>query len=171
MGQSEYSQIPAAKLVELCSRGAYTLDGLWFTLVEEKYGTEAALEIDIEVWRQLCLTQARRVLRYLPVKESSPMRRLIKVIELDPLLNVFRPMAVELADERAVLRFTDCPPQKARLRDGRGEFPCKSVGLAFLNSYIKVIDPRIKLSCVACPPDKHPPGYWCQWQFDLGEEK
>ncbi len=169
MSQSEYSQIPVEKLVELCSRSAYTLDGLWFTLVEEKYGIDAALEIDIEVWRKLCLVQARRVPKYLPIKESSPMRRLIRVIELDPVLNVFKPKAVELTDERAVLRFTDCPPQKARLRDGRGEFPCKSVGMAFLNSYIEVIDPRIKLTCAACPPDAHPQEYWCQWQFDLQE--
>jgi hypothetical protein len=169
MSQAEYSQIPVEKLVELCSRGAYTLDGLWFTLVEEKYGIDAALEIDIEVWRRLCLVQARRVPKYLPIKESSPMRRLIRVIELDPVLNVFKPKAVELTDERAVLRFTDCPPQKARVRDGRGEFPCKSVGKAYLNSYIEIIDPRIKLTCVTCPPDAHPPEYWCQWQFDLQE--
>ena len=169
MSKPEYSQIPVEKLVELCSRGTYTLDGLWFTLVEEKYGLNAALEIDIEVWRKLCLAQARRVLEYLTVKESSPVRQLIRVIELDPMLNIFKPEAIELTDEHAVLRFTDCPPQKARLRDGRGEFPCKPVALAFLNSYIEVINPRIRLSCIACPPDTHPPEYWCQWQFDLHE--
>jgi len=167
MGQDEYSQIPVEKLVELCSRGAYTLDGLWFTLMEEKYGMEAALEIDVEVWRRLCLAQARRVPKYLPIKESSPMRRLIRIIELDPLLHVFKPKTVELSDERAVLRFTNCPPQKARLRDGGGEFPCKPVGLAILSSYSEVIEPRIRLSCLACPPDAHPKEYWCQWQFDL----
>ena len=169
MAKDEYSKIPAEKLVELCSRGAYTLDGLWFTLVEEKYGLDAALEIDVEVWRRLCLAQARRVPKYLPIKESSPMRQLIRVIELDPVLSIFKPKIAELTDERAVLRFTDCPPQKARLRDGRGEFPCKSVGKAYLNSYIEVIDPRIKLTCMTCPPDAHPQEYWCQWQFDLQE--
>ncbi len=169
MSKPEYSQIPVEKLAELCSRGTYTLDGLWFTLVEEKYGIDAALEIDIEVWRKLCLAQAKRVLEYLTVKESSPVRQLIRVIELDPMLNIFKPEAIELTDKHAVLRFTDCPPQKARLRDGRGEFPCKSVALAFLNSYIEVINPRIRMSCIACPPDKHPQEYWCQWQFDLQE--
>ncbi|MBC8476992.1 MAG: hypothetical protein H8D49_01475, partial [Dehalococcoidia bacterium] len=132
-------------------------------------GLNAALEIDIEVWRKLCLAQARRVLEYLTVKESSPVRQLIRVIELDPMLNIFKPEAIELTDEHAVLRFTDCPPQKARLRDGRGEFPCKPVALAFLNSFIEVINPRIRLSCIACPPDTHPQEYWCQWQFDLQE--
>jgi len=169
MDKSEYSRVPVEKLVELCSRGAYTLDGLWFTLVEEKYGLDAALEIDVEVWRKLCLVQAKRVLKYLPVKESRPMHRLMRVITLDPLLNIFQPEVTVLSDERAVLCFTDCPPQKARLRDGRGEFPCKAVGLAYLNSYIEVIDSRIKLTCISCPPDTHPEEYWCQWQFDFQE--
>ena len=171
MDKPEYSQIPAEKLVELCSRGAYTMDGLWFTLVEEKYGLDAALEIDIEVWRKMCLAQAKRVPEYLPIKESNPMRRLIKVIALDPFLHVFKIQVAELTDTRAVLRFTDCPPQKARIRDGRGEFPCKPVAMTYLNSYIEVIDPRIELTCVTCPPDAHPSEYWCQWQFDLEKEK
>ncbi len=167
MAKVEHSRIPIEKLVELCSRSAYTLDGLWFTLVEEKFGLDAALEIDVEVWRRLCLVQARRVQKYFSIDEDSSIRRLIKVIELDPILAVFEPRAVGLTDNRAVLRFTDCPPQKARVRDGRGEFLCKPVGIAFLSSYVEVIDPRIKLTCLRCPPDKHPSQFWCEWQFEI----
>jgi hypothetical protein len=167
MARAEHSQIPAEKLVELCSRASYTLDGLWFSLVEEKFGLDTALEIDTEVWRRLCLVQARRIQKYFTIDEVSPIRKLIKIIELDPLLVVFKPRAVELSDSRAVLRFTDCPPQKARIRDGRGGFPCKGVGVAFLSSYVEVIDPKIKVTCLSCPPDAHPKQYWCEWQFEL----
>jgi len=167
MSAPEYSRISVERLVELCSRSAYTLDGLWFTLVEEKFGLETALEIDVEVWRRLCLAQARRVQKYFAIDEPDTLRRLIKVIELDPLLAVFEPRTVELTDGHAVLRFTDCPPQKARTRDGRGEFPCKPVGLALLNSYIEIIDPSIKLKCRTCPPDAHPSEYWCEWEFTV----
>ena len=52
MAKAGHSSIPTEKLVELCSRSAYTLDGLWFTLVEEKFGRDTALEIDVEVWRR-----------------------------------------------------------------------------------------------------------------------
>lgn len=167
MTRLEHSQISSEKLVELCSRSAYTLDGLWFTLVEEKFGLDVALEIDVEVWRRLTSIQAKRIPRYFPVDEDSPIRRVISLIELDPLLTVFKPEPVELTDNRAVLRFTDCPPQKARIRDGRGEFPCKPVGMAIFSSYAEVVDPGIKLSCLTCPPDAHPPEYWCEWQLEL----
>ena len=167
MTGTDHSKIPVAKLVELCSRSAYTLDGLWFTLVEEKFGLDTALEIDIEVWRRLCRTQAKRVPKYFSVDEGSSIRNLIKVVELDPILAVFKPEVVELTDWRAVLRCTDCLPQKVRTRDGRGEFPCKPVGIAIFSSYIEVIDPEIKLTCLTCPPDAHPAEFWCQWLFEL----
>ena len=167
MAEPEHSQIPVDKLIELCSRTSYTLDGLWFTLVEEKFGLDTALEIDVEVWRRLCLIQAKRILKYFPINQGSSIRNLVKVVELDPLLAVFKLEIAELTDNRAVLRFTDCPPQKARIRDGKGEFPCKPVGIALFNSYAEVVDPGIKLSCLACPPDAHPPEYWCEWQLEL----
>ena len=116
MAGVEHSQIPVEKLVELCSRSSYTLDGLWFTLVEEKFGLDVALEIDEQVWRRLCSVQARRIQKYFPIDEGSSMRNLIKVIELEPLLAIFKPKVVKLTDNRAVLRFTDCPPQKARIK-------------------------------------------------------
>ncbi len=41
-------------------RKSYTaVDGLWFMKVEEKYGFEAALQIDEDVWRVLPKIQAR----------------------------------------------------------------------------------------------------------------
>jgi len=167
MARLEYSQIPLERLVELCSQSAYTLDGLWFTLVEEKFGLDTALEIDVEVWRRLCLIQAKRIAKYFPIDQGSSIRNLVKVIELDPLLVVYKLEVVKLTDALAVLRLTDCPPQKARIKDGRGEFPCKPVGIALFSSYAQVVDPRIKVSCLTCPPDAHPPQYWCEWQFEI----
>lgn len=167
MAKVDHSSISTEKLVELCSRSAYTLDGLWFTLVEEKFGRDTALEIDVEVWRRLCLIQAKRIRKYFPGDEGSSLRNLIRVIELDPIMAIFKAEVVKLTDKHAVLRFTDCPPQKARIRDGRGEFPCKPVGVAFLSSYAEVIDPNIKVRCLTCPPDVHPSQYWCEWQFEM----
>ena len=167
MAKPEYSQIPPGNLVELCSRGFYTLDGLWFSLVEKKFGIEAALEIDEEVWRRLYLAQAKRLLKYVPVDEDSPIRRINRLIELDPLLAVYKVETAELTDNRTVIRCTNCPPQKARIRDGRGEFPCKPVGIALFKSLASVIDPDINLTCLTCPPDAHPKQFWCEWQFEI----
>ena len=163
----DYPQIPAEKLVELCSRSLNTLDGLWFTAVEQEYGLDAALKLDEEVWRGLGLAQARRVKKGFAIKEDSPIRAVIRMLQVDPILVIYKPEIVALTDSKAIFRCTDCPPQKARIRDGRGEFPCKPVGIAFFGSYAQVADPGMKLSCLVCPPDAHPPQYWCEWQFEL----
>jgi len=160
-------QIPREKLVEVCSKSLYTIDGLWFTAIEQKYGLDAALEIDEEVWQRFGAIQARRLLKNFALKEDSPIQTLMNVLQVDPNTVIYKPEIVELTDSKAVLRFTDCPPQKARIRDGRGEFPCKAVEVAYFTSYTEAVDPKIKLSCLTCPPDVHPPQYWCEWQFEI----
>ena len=162
-----YPDIPTEKLVELCSRSLYTLDGLWFSAVEQECGLDVALKLDEEVWRQLGQAQARRVRKGFAVKENSPVRTVIKMLQVDPIMVVYKPEIMALSDNKAVFCCTDCPPQKARVRDGRGEFPCKPVGIAFFRSYAEVVAPGMKLSCRACPPDAHPSQYWCQWQVEI----
>jgi hypothetical protein len=167
MPRLDYSQIPTERLIGLCSRSLYTLDGLWFTLVEQKYGLDAALELDVEVWRRLGLIQAKRIVSTFAIKEDSPIRAVVSVLQVDPIMFIYKPQVVELTDSKAVFRCADCPPQKARIGDGRGEFQCKPVGIALFTAYAEAVDPRIKVSCITCPPDAHPPQYWCEWQFEV----
>ena len=47
------------QIAEFCHRSYTAVDGLWFMKVEEKYGFDAALEIDNEVWKVLPKIQAR----------------------------------------------------------------------------------------------------------------
>jgi len=165
MAGTEYLH-PEGNLAELCSKSLYTLDGLWFTLLEKKYGLEVALDIDEEVWRRFCPIHIGRVLQAFPIKTDNPIRAVISLLKSDPVLFIFKPEVVELTDSKAVFRITDCPPQKARVRDGRGEFPCQQVGMIMFKAYAEAIDPRIKLTNLACPPDTHLPQYWCEWQFE-----
>ena len=50
----------------------------------------------------------------------------------------------------------DCRVQAARKRKGLADYPCKSGGLVEYRSFAETIDPRIRTSCIACPPDDHP---------------
>lgn len=46
------------QISEFCHRSYTAVDGLWYMKVEEKYGFDAALEIDNEVWKVLPKIQA-----------------------------------------------------------------------------------------------------------------
>jgi len=167
MSEPDYSQITKEKLVELCSRSSNTVDGLWFLAVEQKYGLDVALKMDEEVWQRLGQIHTRRLLKTFTIKEDSPIRTLVKLLEVDPIWVVFKHEIPVLTDNKAIFRVTDCPAQVARVRDGKGEFPCEGVETAFFTSYAEAVDPRIRVTCLLCPPAAHPPQYWCEWQFEI----
>ena len=56
--------------IEFLRRSYTAIDGLWFLKIEEKYGFEAALEIDREVWKVFPKVQAR-LLKSLTGKDSG----------------------------------------------------------------------------------------------------
>ena len=143
------------------------MDGLWFLAVEDKYGLETAIELDKKVWESFPPIHLRRIAKAFSVTEGG-IAGFIRVFELDPLWIIFKPV-VQWTDEGSlILRFTDCPPQRARIREGKGEFPCKPVGIASFDSMIKTFAPKAKLSCVVCPPDPHPQDTWCEWKIEEG---
>lgn len=156
-----------SKLAELCARSLYTLDGLWFTLLEKKYGLDVTLEIDEAVWQRFCPIHIGRLLKAFPVETDNPVRAAIDLLKVDPMQLIYNWKVVELTDNKAVFCATNCPPQKARIREGKGEFPCRKVGTIMFQAYAEAVDPRIKLTCLTCPPDTRPSQYWCEWQFEI----
>ena len=53
-GTEHLESLEGNNLAEFCSKSLCTLNGLWFTLQENKYGLDVALNIDEEVWRSFC---------------------------------------------------------------------------------------------------------------------
>ncbi|MBD3182029.1 hypothetical protein GF312_07045 [Candidatus Poribacteria bacterium] len=46
---------------EYLNKSYFTIDGLWFMMLEEEFGFEKALDIDEKVWKVLPKIQARKV--------------------------------------------------------------------------------------------------------------
>ena len=126
MAETEHLH-PEDNLAELCSKSLYTLDGLWFTLLEKKYGLDVALNIDEEVWRKFCPVHIGRVLETFPIRTDNPIRAVVNLLKVDPVQLIYKLEIVTLTDSKAAFRVTDCPPQKARIRDGKGEFSCQQI--------------------------------------------
>lgn len=154
------------KYVQLLSKNLLTLDGYWFLGVEDRYGLEKAVELDTEAWARYGVSEARRIKAFLGIKEGGPdeLGKALQLICFSPAQAV----QVETKDGVVSMTVGNCRPQTARLKSGRGEFPCKPVGIAHLSAFAKEINPRFRMACVHCPPDAHPEGTWCRWQFSLG---
>ena len=167
MPEYDLSAIPEDILREVCSRTFFTIDGLWFLAVEDKYGFETAFEMNQVVWRQASPIIGRRMLKNLDMEGKPPIQQLIELIYADPLMYVHKPEVVEQTDNRAVLHCTECPIQVARIRDGKGVYDGIPGCSLLFESYAEIIDPRIKVVCNSCAPNPDSPEYWCEWVFEI----
>ncbi len=171
MPDFDLSAIPTDKFREVCSRTLYTVDGLWFLAVEEKYGFDVAFELNQVVWRQASPVIGRRLLKNLDIEGKPPLQALFELIFADPIMYVHQPEVVTLTDTRAVFRCIECPIQIARIRDGKGVYDGKPGCSLLFEAYAGLIDPRIKVNCVACAPNPENPEYWCEWEFEIPQDK
>ena len=141
-------------------------DGLWFQAVERRRGLEEAIEADAAAWEKFSPIEANRIRELLGLGDNPGLEGLRKALDYRMYAVLNRQHSVL---EGGVLRFymDDCRVQSARARKGMPDFPCKKVGLVEYASFARAIDLRIETSCLACPPDAHPPEYFCGWEFTI----
>ncbi len=171
MPDFDYPEITVDVLREICARTYYTIDGLWFLAVEDKFGFETAFELNQVVWRQASPIIGRRLLRNLDIRGKTPLQALLELIYADPIMYPHQPKVMSLSDTKAVLRCIDCPTQAARIRDGKGVYDGKPGCSLLFNSYAKLIDPSIIVKCLACAPNPDAPEYWCEWEFEIARDR
>jgi hypothetical protein len=162
----EYQKLSKEQLIDLAKmygRFALTLDGLWFLGVERRDGTNKAIELDEEVWRQFGKNEAKILKRFLSIETVKTYEEICRVYLLTPVYSNLGGQA-EIRDGKCYLSVTDCHPQKARVKKGMGEFPCKPVGIAYFDGFLKELNPDIRYKCMVCPPDPHADKLWCQWE-------
>ncbi len=153
------------RYAELLAKNFMSLDGYWFLGIEEKYGLETAIEHDKNAWSRFAITEARRLKELLGIHEGSiaDLQRAMRLISFATVSG----LETALKDGHLIVTITNCRPQQARQKAGRGEFPCKPVGVAHLSAFAREINPRFKAKCIRCPPDPHPKEHWCSWEFYL----
>ncbi|HBQ28633.1 hypothetical protein HX99_02790 [Peptococcaceae bacterium SCADC1_2_3] len=167
-GLEELSREKMLEIMRMFASNTMTIDGLYFIYLEEKYGLEEATRIDTEVWRQFGPIEAKRIKKTLAIN-GDDLEALAKILNFQTWVQAigFEYEIQEVNREKVIFNVTNCRPQRARVKNNRGEFNCKPVGIAYFGEFAKAINPRIKMKCLLCPPDKHPDNLWCSWEFSL----
>jgi hypothetical protein len=145
-------------------------DGLWFRAVEEKFGIEAAMELDKKAWEEFTVIEAKRIMKRLGMSPGGGIPALIRALKFRLYAHINVQEVIEASETRCVFRMNRCRVQEARKRQGLPDFPCKSVGIVEYSGFAKTIDSRIQTRCLVCPPDPHPSDVWCVWEFTLKPE-
>lgn len=142
-------------------------DGFWFLAAEQKFGMEAAIELDTEAWRGFAVIEAKRILKRLNMEPGGGIEALMKAFDyrMYAFINTYESRII--TPNRCIFKMKKCRVQDARKRKNLPDFPCKPVGIVEFTQFARTIDPRIETVCLACPPDKHPDDEWCSWEFSI----
>ncbi|MEM2144555.1 MAG: DUF6125 family protein [Candidatus Jordarchaeaceae archaeon] len=155
------------RLVEFLSlqiSNIWRVDGLYFLGIEEKFGTEAATNIDRNCWNTLARLEARDLKQFLGL-EGEDLESFMAALRATSWALYQEKKEWKVESNKAVFRVTSCRTQKSRIRKGLTEFPCKSVRWTYLKEFAKTFNPEIEVKCIVCPPDKHDENVWCEWEF------
>ena len=142
-------------------------DGVWFQAVEQQENMFVAKRCNDTAWTRFTVIEARRIMEAVGIPENGGLAALKQALgyRLYARLNVQE--IVEETENSFLFRMNDCRVQSARKRAGLADYPCKSAGLVEYSYFARTIDPRIKTTCVGCPPDPHPAEWWCAWRFEI----
>ncbi len=162
---SEMGDKEAREYLDFLLRQYRLADAYWFLAVEDTFGTDAAVKLNEDIWGRMGGLAAREIKERFPLEEEG-VARVLEALSYFPWTLIVNYEMEETADG-ARIRVPYCPPQAARVREGRGEFPCKSMHLSEFTNFTKEIDERVEVRCLMAPPDPHPEDLWCEWELTL----
>jgi len=148
-------------------RNLWRVDGLYFLGIEKKFGSEAAKQIDANVWETMATIEAKSLQRMFPVGDNPNLPEIMGLLQrsswaLDQPFKI-----IEIREDRAVLEVKRCRTQETRQNKGLSEFPCKQVRFGYLKNFASTLSPKVEVKCTVCPPDKHAKNSWCKWEITL----
>jgi hypothetical protein len=155
-------------LIDVHAKSWLAHDGCWFLAAEEKYGLETAIELDTRAWERFSPVEAQRIMQAFGIPENGGLDALEKALNYRLYATVNRQKAVRTGKNTLLFKMIDCRVQSARRRKGLADFPCKSVGTVEYATFAETIDPRIKTTCLQCPPDEPADdACYCMWEFTI----
>jgi len=163
----ELDQEKYADLTFMHLRNMWAVDGLYYLGIEERFGTEAATEIDAFVWKIMGKIEARKLRKILGL--GNDLESMIMGLKYSGWAMDLDDKEWETVEDGILLRTINCRIQMTRLKDGLEVFPCKLVRWGFLKAFAKEFDENIEVVCNQCPPDELEEGKWCEWKFVIKE--
>lgn len=154
------------KLIKVFAKNWLAHDGCWFLAAEEKYGIEAAIELDAKSWNRFAVAEARRIMKEFNIPENGSLKALERAFDYRLYAAINKQEIEWIDDKTMVFRMVECRVQKTRTEKNLTPFPCKSVGIVEFTQFAKSVDPCILTRCISCPPDPVTNAF-CAWEFTI----
>jgi len=145
-------------------------DGVWFQAVEDARGMYDAKRCNDSCWTRFSPFEAWSIKQFLGLPEYAGIEGLKKALAFRMYAHINVQTISDDGPNSVTFQMNECRVQSARKRRGFDDYPCKSGGLVEYTYFAESIDPRIHTECIGCPPDDHPPEWFCAWRFTIPEE-
>jgi hypothetical protein len=165
---SDWNKEHLIALLEDMAKNWLAADGAWFQAVESSHGMALAKKLNDAAWSKFTVVEARRIMERLQQPQDGGLLALEQALEFRLYARINKQKTLWQGKDELVFQMNDCRVQSARERKGMVAYPCKSAGIVEYSYFAQTIYPRIKTRCIGCPPDPHPPEYYCAWEFKLG---
>lgn len=109
-------ELSASQVADFFRRSYTAVDGLWFVKVEEKYGFDAALDLDDEVWKVFPKIQARMLKDMTGL--NSGLEALRRCLATKLSMEGFQ-FDTSPAGDRFMVSISRCPWHDAMVKSGR----------------------------------------------------
>jgi hypothetical protein len=163
----ELSREDLMRLVRMYARNWLAHDGCWFLAAEERYGLDAAMELDAKSWERFAVSEAKRIMKEFNIPANGGLEALKRALRLRLYAAINRQEIETPNDNTLVFHMVECRVQTTRREKGLPDFPCKPVGLVEFSTFASTVDGRIQTRCLHCPPDPVK-GSYCSWEFTIG---
>ncbi len=157
------------KLTAAIGKSWLANDGVWFQAVEFDHGMNDAKRCNDSCWTRFSPFEAHRIKKLLGLGEFPGLDGLKKALNFRMYAFINRQGIVDEGPNSFIFQMNECRVQRARIRKGLDDYPCKSAGLVEYARFAEGVDKRIKTECIGCPPDPHPDDWFCAWRFTLAE--
>jgi hypothetical protein len=144
-------------------------DGVWFQAVENNFDYEMynTKRINDSCWVRFSYIEAKRIKKRLGLPENGGLAALKQALEFRQYALIKKHEIIVISENKIIFRMNDCRVQAARKKAKLPDYPCKSGGTVEYSRFAEGIDPRIKTTCIGCPPDLHPEEWYCALEFEL----
>ena len=157
-------------LIKALGTNWLTADGIWFQEVEKEYTVQDAQRCAGGCIGKFCAFEAWSIRRFLQLPSLAGLEGLKEALHFRPYHQINTQSLIDEGANSVIFQMNDCIVQKTRKQKGLSDYPCKSSGIVEYRTFAQIIDPRIAVECIGCPPDEHPDEWYCAWRFVLKED-
>ncbi len=118
------AEISDRQIADYFHRSYAAVDGLWFMKIEEKYGLDNALDIDVEVWKVLPKIQARFIKELVGAEQGIKGLYECFLVKLNIEGFHYNDEMIEQG-KGFIIRIDECPWHNIMIKSGREKLSAK----------------------------------------------